>query len=259
MAVANFFKLIVLVLIPAAIAGLAALIYLPAYKKKINARLGNFGSDFKAAKPVTPPAKVFLIAFLAVSVAFLLIIAILITAYKTNTRSEVRGLDGVEQPYCWVRQVVTESMLDKYTPGEEIPGYRITQSKQENGLELYFYVGNDGEVGGFPQGLIGVRNTNDEPFFMETHDRQTGAQYPDYDGGFIANYVEDEVMWCTVSTFNFFGTMDIKVENISKLNDDEDHTFDDLRSLGTGKTVELHLELDKEFDIEGWYDKPEND
>ena len=259
MAVANFFKLIVLVMIPAFLAGLVTLIYLPSYKKKINARLGNFGSDIKDQKPVTPPAKVFLVTFLAGFLAMILIIAILISMYTSQKRANVTTLGSVDEPSCWIQEVVTESLLDGYSPGAELPGYRLTSSKQENGFEIYFYAGNGGGMGGFPDGLLGIKYTGDsEAFCLEIKEEQKDAIYPDYEGEFISPTAEAREMWLTVDTFNFFGTMDISVEPLTTKPDAEAYmTFEDLRALGTGAKTTMHLELDKELGVEGWYDKAE--
>lgn len=258
MAVANFFKITLLLAIPAVIALIATLIYLPVYKKKINARLDNFAqSDIKELKPVTPPIKVYLISFGVALLAGIILIAILITLYKTNTSANRVSLGQVEETYCWIRRAdELPSLLDGYDPGDELPGYFKTSSKSENGFELYFYAGRDCEVGGFPDGLIGVKYTgNEESFCLDVHSVQEKAVYPDSKADFTAQFITKGTCWLTVDTFNFFGKMDIEAVS-SKLPQEQEGvvpSFEELKELRTGETAKMHLELDKEFGIEDWY------
>ena len=251
MIIAKFFYIILMLMIPAFIAGVSTVIYLPAYKRKINMRLGEFGeSGLKDRRPVTSPVKFFFISYLA----GFIVLAVLITMFIGRSKGGNTSLGQVSEPYCWIEQVVTESMLDSYTAGDEIPGYRLTSSKKENGFEFYFYSGNGGSVSGFPDALIGIKNTNgSEAFYMDIKAEQRNAIYPDYDGGFAANCVENPVMWCTLDTFNFFGTLDITLETMNKPEADSYLSFEELKDIGTGKTLQMHIELDKELGIEGWY------
>ena len=254
MAVANYFKIMILLLIPAFAAGLVTLIYMPAYRKKINARLGDFDPlDHKAQKPVTSPVLFFLISFAVAFLAFVLVLMIMFNGLRfTGGSKKTVTLGEVNRPEFLMQARDIPSLLDKFEPGEELPGYEIKETVRENDIEIYFYANREVEYSGFPDGLIGVRYTgSDEQYLgltvkMEQDMDTIGG---DYSGSYEFRTYDVPLKWFTFDIFMFFGKLDLNVFTMNK------SSFLDqpLEDLLTGKEAKMHLELDKEYGIEGWH------
>ena len=229
MNVAVFIKVVFFILLAGFIAGAATLIYLPIYKRNINNRLRSFGADDqKEKKPLIPPSDFFFIVCGIVLAVYLGASALLM-----GSRKELIGLGQVEEPYVWVREICIPSLIDGHEPGEELPGYRLTSSKNENGFEICFYSGCYGDFAGFPDGMICVKNTGSEQKFrVAISGEQKNAVFPDYVVDYGSDVIEKQI-WYTADMFNYFGTLDITV-----MPEDSNDTI-----------AKLHISIEKDFEI----------
>jgi hypothetical protein len=251
MATTNYFKLLMLLFIPAFIAGAATVIYLPIYKKKINSRLSQFGEKAADMKPITTPGKYFLIFCLFTVAAMALGMIIFYNAANSKKRTTLEAVDEVEF-FMNARDYPT--LLDKYEPGEELPGYDLNHIQKENDIEIYFYASREPGYFGFPDGLIGIVYTgSDEQYLgLDAEYSQTGvSRLGDFAGSNQFRTYEVPLKWFTFDIMNFFGELDIKVRTMKKA----ESPFDNDDELFTGKTAELHVKLDEEYHIENWFDE----
>lgn len=252
MATTNYFKLLLLLFIPALIAGAATVIYLPIYKKRINSRLSQFGEKLDGdMKPITTPAKYFLIFCLFTVGAMALGMIIFYNAANSKKRTTLESVDVSE---FWIQSRDFPSLLDKYEPGEELPGYHLNHVHSENDIEIYFYASDSPEYSGFPDGIIGIMYTgSDEQYLgLDAEYRQTGvSRIYDYGGSNRFRTYDEPLKWFTFDIMNFFGELDLTVRTMKKA----DSPFDNDDELFTGKTAELHVKLDEEYHIENWFDE----
>ena len=251
MASANIIKiLLVLLVAPAVLAVVCTLIYMPFYRKKINSRLSQFGElDEKERKPLTSPMKIFL-TFLIMTICGAVVG--LIMRYAVMNRKMPITISDVERPEFMMQARDLPSLLDRYEPGEQLPGYTLQETKKENDIEIYFYANREVEYSGFPDGLIAVKYTgSDEQYLGVTADmQQTGARKLDYTGNTRFYSYEVPLKWLTFDVYNFFGKLDITVFTMKQA----EAPWQQKSEVATGKETKMHLELDKEFHIEGWYE-----
>ena len=235
----SYIAIIIFLTVPAAAAALITLGYLPIYKKRINARLGAHGSG--SHKPILTPLSFFLRMLIMLVAATIGAVSLLYFIFAADTRShteEQGNYIDIDYPSVYIVDQLTPSMLDAYTPGDEIPGYTITDHAEASGAEIYFYAGTDAEIFGFPDAFIGVKAAEDFPdYSVDIEYTQENTAGRNASGGFSTD-TDERPRWLTVDTISFFGVMDITAQPAES---------------GNGNYgVQLTVDLADAFQIEDW-------
>ena len=228
---AIYIKTALQLLLPFIVSGIITLCYLPVYRKKINERLEHFGEGKTFARPIISPLKFFLrtllIVFILIIVAAFLL-AFMFVGVKETGNGQQTGMTSE----IFVTNVDSPSMLDNYAPGDDIPGYRITETQVQGDFEVYYYALPEVMYQGFPDGLIGIRYTgNDKAAVRITAEAgQINRNYKYYDALVYAAQ-PSPVQWYSTDISDFFGSLNITVfamteENIKNYAKAADETED---------------------------------
>lgn len=206
----SYKALLIFLTVPAAAAVLITLGYLFVYKKRINARLEAHGKG--SHRPILTPLGFFLRLWIMLAAGTIGAVALLYFLFAATTKShtEEHGnyLD-LDYPVVHIQNQCIPSMLDSYTPGDEISGYTITDTVSKDGLEIYFYASAAPEMFGFPDAFVGVKASNDIPdYLVDIEFTQENTAGRDVQGGFSTDN-DVRPRWLTVDTISFFGVLDI--------------------------------------------------
>lgn len=206
---AIYLKTALQLLLPFIVSGIITLCYLPVYRKKINERLEHFGEGKNTAKPIVSPLKFFLrtlliVIILIIAAAFLL--AFMFVGVKETGPVQQAGMSRE----VYVMNIHSPSILDDYTPGDEIPGYSIAMTQKQGDFEIYYYALPEVLYQGFPDGLIGIRYTGDDKVAISVNAK---AEQSDWNYCFYDDPVSDSqpspVQWYSSDITDFFGTLNI--------------------------------------------------
>ena len=218
--------------IPILVAIAGTLIYMPFYRKKINTRLSEFKeSNTSDNKPVMTPIKIFVIYLISCVITIALIIIISVNIANSVPKNE---------PYFRMKAQDGPSLLDRYEPGETIPGYTLKSTIKETNVEIYFYVNQSIEsYDFFPNGIIAVKYTgSDEQYagikvlLNNFKDMNCSGSYS-YGGTVSDNSKKNK--WLTFDTDNFYGDLSLTACIMKK-------------SASTGKTKDVNT-IDQKVDI----------
>lgn len=214
---ANFMITALQLMLPAIVAGILTLFYLPVYKDRINERLKNFGNDGTSAKqkPITTPLRFFLKTLLITVAAIIVIamaLAFLLTGVKEDDSTHIHEQNDTF-PEIWFINQSSPSLLDNYTPGDEMPGYNITEVKKQGDFEFYYYALPEVMYQGFPDGFIGINYTGSENVSLGIESyfssRETSEGKVINEQGF--SMLPSPSQWFSLDIENFFGYADFTV------------------------------------------------
>ena len=262
---ANFIITAFQLILPVIVAGILTLFYLPVYKTKINARLEHFGNDDKTTKlkPITTPLKFFLRTLLII-VASIIVIAMALAFLFTGVKKEgsTHIVEQGELPEIWFMNQPSPSMLDNYTPGDEIPGYNITEVNKQGDFEFYFYALPQVRDQGFPDGFIGINYTGSENVSLGIESDFSNGETREEKvmGGQGFAMLPTPSQWFSLDIVNFFGCADFTV---FAMTDEENEKYSaDLSDKGSKANISLtdyvankeifHIDFSEEYNMTDW-------
>ena len=240
---ANFIITALQLMLPAIVAGILTLFYLPVYKDRINARLEHFGDDNMTTKlkPITTPLKFFLRTLLIAAAAIIIIamtLSFLFVGVKSTGPTKIAE-ESDTMPEIWFINQPSPSMLDGYTPGDEIPGYSITEVKKQGDFEFYFYALPEVMYQGFPDGFVGISYTGsgNVSLGIESDFSSRETSEGKVTGGQGYAMLPAPSQWFSLDITNFFGYADFTV---FAMTDEENEKYSaDLRDKGPDANISI--------------------